>query len=379
MTPSDVALETLSRIAATCGVPVLHLQLLKSANGPQPERGLLNFERWLSATSSPGMQLENALAAPEPLLQLLTLFGASQAVADVLNQNPELAQLVLEPDIAPAFEVNQVLAEGRALLTSATSPTHALDRLRFLKQRWTLPIVVHDLFGPWVQETVWQALSELADALIELAMETVTAQVENQGLTLGVVAFGKLGGSELNYSSDVDLVYIAADGSVEKDERRLLRVAEAFGRALSDRTGRGSLYRVDLRLRPYGGTGPLTPTMAGIEAYYARYAEPWEIQALLRSRVVVGSEELKVRWEHLRQSTCFKAQLGEPALEEMFATRGRIEEYADAGGLKRGSGGIRDVEFLVQILQLVHGHDIPEVQVEADVGGGSRARPAQRS
>ena len=120
---------------------------------------------------------------------------------------------------------------------------------------------------------------------------------------------------------------------------------------------------MDLRLRPYGTTGALTPSIGAVEAYYERYAEPWEVQALLRSRVVSGSAELRSRWDALRESTCFKAKLGEPALEEMLAMRIRIEESAQEGDLKRGSGGIRDVEFLVQILQLLHGIGDPDLRV----------------
>jgi glutamate-ammonia-ligase adenylyltransferase len=365
VTPSDSARESLSRIADACGVPVDRLGLLTTAGGPQPDQSVLNFERWLNATSSPALQLENALAAPETLQNLLTLLGASQAVSDVLIQNPELAHLILEPAGSSEFNKSDAQNEGRALLSGATSPSHALDRLRFLKQRWTVPIVVHDLFGPWTQEQVWQALSDLADVLIDLTIEAITSLPANEGLELGVVAFGKLGGHELNYSSDVDLVYVANEGLTEDQDRQLLRYAEAFGRALSDRTGRGSLYRVDLRLRPYGSAGPLTPTMDAIEAYYARYAEPWEVQALLRSRVVSGSQLLKDRWEAMRVATCFKVQLGEPALEEMVAMRTRIEEYAEPEDLKRGSGGIRDVEFLVQLVQLLHGHAEPELRVQS--------------
>jgi hypothetical protein len=131
--PSAASRETLVRIANYGGVAAEMLTLLDVANGPRAERALLNFERWLHATSSPGLQLQNALAAREPLGRLLTLMGASQAVSDVLIQNPELAHLVLEPEPGAVFDRDSVLVEGRNLVAGATSTSHALDRIRFLK------------------------------------------------------------------------------------------------------------------------------------------------------------------------------------------------------------------------------------------------------
>lgn len=360
---SQTLRDALERIADFGGVGLGRLQPLTTGGGPDVELAVLNFERWLRATSSPMLQLENALQARDHLGWLLTLLGSSQAVADVLIQNPELAHLVLEPSDDIDLDLNAILAEGRGLISASTGHSHALDRIRFLKQRWSLPIVVRDLFGGWTQEKVWRALSNLADAVIQLTLEAVAANAGQEATSLGIVAFGKLGGGEVNYSSDVDLVYVVADELASEAERPIQRFAESFGRALSDRSGRGSMYRVDLRLRPYGSSGPLTPSMAAIEAYYERYAEPWEVQALLRSRFVAGTEAMRERWERLREATCFKAKLGEPALEEMLHMRGRIEALAHEGDLKRGSGGIRDVEFLVQILQLLHGYGEPDLRV----------------
>src|SRR5471030_374440 len=129
-----------------------------------------------------------------------------------------------------------------------------------------------------------------------------------------VVGFGKLGGHELNYSSDVDLVYVVEDGLDERLDRDCTRFFEAFGRALSDRMGRGSLYRVDLRLRPYGGAGPIVRSMRAYEAYYKLYAEPWEVQALVRSRPITGSYALRTRWEAMRNAHCFRSKLSEIGL-----------------------------------------------------------------
>jgi glutamate-ammonia-ligase adenylyltransferase len=366
---ADEALQDLlQRLSELSGQPVERLDRL-AKDGPHPEIALLNLERWLRATSSPMLQMERALGSGPLLDRLLTLIGTSQVVSDLLVQNPELASLILDPEEVDAkIDRLTILSEGRGLLAAATGFAHALDRLRFLKQRWTLPIVVHDVFGTMSQPQVWQALSDLADALIELAADVVWRHFAiEKGIEgphrMTIVGFGKLGGGELNYSSDVDLVYVSEDGAAEKLRSHQTRFAEALGRALSDRTGRGSLYRVDLRLRPYGGGGPLVPSFAAVEAYYEREAEPWEIQALLRTRVIVGSPETGDRWEALRLANCFRPAVSEIAISSMLAMRERIGDYADDEDFKRGRGGIRDVEFIVQILQLAHGREFDDVRV----------------
>ncbi len=363
---------TLQRLAQVSGFDLERLHALQAA----PVQALLNLERWLRATSSPALALDQALESGPGFQLLLRLLAASQPFADSLVQNPELASLVLDADeLARPLDPDALLREGRTLLAAATSPSHALDRLRFLKQRWTIPIVANDVADSWPPETVWRAISDLADGLILLAAEAVWNQYaaeKNLDLPcpIAIVAFGKLGGQELNYSSDVDLVFVAPEALPTDLKDHLSRFAERLSRALSDRSGRGSLYRVDLRLRPYGAAGPLVPSMDTVESYYALYAEPWEVQALLRSRVlrVPGraadqAADFELRWSALVERVCFRPTLGEPALEAMLAMRARIEEISDEADLKRGKGGIRDVEFLVQILQLVHGYADAAVRV----------------
>lgn len=333
------------------------------------DRALVNLERWLRSTGNPGIHLEQVLGVPRLGRLLMVILGASQPIADCLIQNPELASLALEPGQHRTIPSEpSILHEGRRLIASSTSYSHALDRLRFLRQRWNLSIVLNDLAGTWSQEVVWRALSDLADALLQLTREVVWADQRRQrdlpeDCPVLVVAFGKLGGHELNYSSDIDLAYVHVDGVDEKLERNLTRFCEAYGRAIADRMGRGSLYRVDLRLRPYGGAGPIVRSARSTEGYYQRYAEPWEVQALLRSRAIAGPPDLMAWWEDLRIRTCFKPKLSEVALEEMVAMRARIEEGASDEDLKRGPGGIRDVEFLTQLFQLLHGFEVPDLQV----------------
>ncbi|RYG36619.1 hypothetical protein EON81_09230, partial [bacterium] len=361
----EAAERAIDRIQAMPGGPSGRFFVDCLEKNPDPDRAVMNLERWLGAVGSPALHLSTLEASPMLAKYFFLVLGASQPLADALIQNPELASLLLDP-----AELNRVPtragieAEGRRLLAAATSPSHALDRLRFLKQRWTLPIVLNDLAGTWPQPAVWRALSDLAEAIIALAQEVVWQQRSpGTECPVTIVAFGKLGGREVNYSSDVDLVYVLPDGADERVEREATRFAEAFGRALSDRMGRGALFRVDLRLRPYGGTGSILRRIRSYEGYYDLYAEPWEQQALLRSRPVAGDPEVMERWQALRTARSFRHRLGENALHEMLAMRTRIEEFAEDNDIKRGKGGIRDIEFTVQILQMAYGHGHPDLQV----------------
>ncbi|HWA83182.1 MAG TPA: hypothetical protein VG820_07115, partial [Fimbriimonadaceae bacterium] len=361
----EAAGNALERLAALTGVPI-PVELFDDV--PDPDQALQNFERWLRATSSPTFQIQQVLDDVELGHLLVLLLGASQPIADSLIQNPELASLVLDRSALAAVPTREEIErQGRTLLSDATSYSHALDRLRFLRQRSILPIVVNDLARTWPEPVVWKAISDLAEALLALTLEVVWEdQKSTRGLDgecpIMVVGFGKLGGGELNYSSDIDLVYVFRDGG---EDVRLSRVCEALTRAISDRMGRGQLYRVDLRLRPYGGTGPVVCSMRAVESYYDLYAEQWEIQALLRSKPIAGPAELCERWEAMRQKHCFKPKLALEAIEQSLAMRARTEQSAGDGDIKRGSGGIRDVEFLAQILQLVYGYRRPSLQVRS--------------
>ncbi len=353
--------EALHRIEAQLGATVAWDRLLEG--NPNPDRAALNLDRWLGATGNPATYLQAALDF-DALPRLLRVMGSSQHLADGLIQNPELGSLFLDQGfLQHGFDsFQQELGE---LLQTATSPSHALDRLRYFRQKWNLVIAANDLGGSWPQETVWLNLSRLAQHLIAETVRLLWRQAGEEGEPpLMVVAFGKLGGDELNYSSDVDLVYVSLDGISEQDDRKLTRFCEGLNRALEQKMGRGSLYRVDLRLRPYGGTGPIVRTMRAYEAYYELYAEPWERLALLRSAPIqLGPEELRSRWEALRVAHCFPERMSEPVLEQLLDMRTAIEEIGKGDDLKRGVGGIRDIEFLTQLLQMLHGAAHPEVQV----------------
>jgi glutamate-ammonia-ligase adenylyltransferase len=338
-------------------------------DNPDPDRALHNLERWLHSTGNPVLHLGELGRSPSLAHWFMVLMGASQPISDALIQNPELSSLILDPQTLPNRPTReQIVQEGLAYLAASHSYRHSLDRLRYLRQRWMLAIVMNDLAGTWSPPQVWRALSDLADAVVELVRDVVWAEVSSKAkidrsCPVSLVAFGKMGGHELNYSSDIDLVYVVEDGLDSAEIDLCTRYGEMLTKAVSDRMGRGSLYRVDLRLRPYGAAGPLVPSWASISAYYELYAEPWEWQALIRSRMIAGTPEALEWWKEFSCRHAFRPTLSELSVQQMLEMRQRTEDSADERDLKRGRGGIRDVEFAVQSLQMLHGHRLPSLRI----------------
>ena len=359
---SETARAALIRIEQVAGrVP----EISWFAQFPNPEEIVLRFEQWLLATTAPGFYVDSLAENATARRKLLMVLAASHTISDMLIKNPDLGSIFFDSEELAHFQGrDEIVAAGAKLLESCSSYSHRLDRLRYLQQRVILPIVVNDLCGTWRPPRVWKALSELADALICLTRDVVWAEFKRQDPGRGrcpvsVIGFGKLGGQELNFSSDIDLVFVTD----EEPSSELSRFCEMFVRAMTDKMGRGQLYRVDLRLRPYGGAGAIVGSIRSYENYYRLYAEPWEIQALIRSRMLCGSEEVQARWNSIRRERCFPATVPTEWIDSVLEMRARTEDWAADEDIKRGSGGIRDVEFFSQVMQMVHGHGSPELQV----------------
>ncbi|MBN8689500.1 MAG: hypothetical protein J0L72_01770 [Armatimonadetes bacterium] len=326
-------------------------------SSPDPERASTQFLRWLAAMANPAQVLQIVAQSGAITENFFRLLGASHQMGDLCIQNPEMVSLLFEPGSTSVHRSHQLIEEGRRLLSAASSQSHRQDRLRLLNQRNLLRIAFDEIAGidPL---TTCLGVSELATAIIQLSLELAWNSACElitpiPPCPLTIVGFGKLGGSELNFSSDIDLVYVLADDASEQLEKLADRAAVIFGRGMEERMGRGALFRVDLRLRPFGNSGAIVNKWRSVEAYYQRYAEPWERQALIRSRVVAGEGE--ERWEALRQQTCFARPPSGVEIEQLLSQRSMIETIATGDDLKRGPGGIRDVEFLTQILQLLYG------------------------
>ncbi len=194
-------------------------------------------------------------------------------------------------------------------------------------------------------------------AVAEACLAAATRAVVPEGLA--VVALGKLGGAELNYASDVDVVFVH-EGSGPERQEAAERASAALVRTLADPTAEGIALRVDTTLRPGGARGALSWSLDAMRGYYETQAATWERQALIKARPVAGDPELGSAFVHTVAPFVFPEVLPESTIDEVRRVKVRLEEYVRAAGkadveVKRGRGGIRDVEFAVQLLQIVHG------------------------
>ncbi len=343
---------------------------------PDPDLALNNWEKFMAGEKDPAAYYAMLLSQPRRLEILLAIFSASQFLADTLARNREFLEWLTRPEILHRFRSRQDMEEAlRQELKEDENEeeTEWLDRLRIFRRRELLRIGARDICLHLSTEQIIAELSNLAEAVLQTAFEKVARQLARQysktedflGLTEGfcILAFGKLGGGELNYSSDIDLLALALPPSLQaKDGESQFRIysqlMERTCAALSRPTGEGHAYRVDLRLRPYGKAGELVHTKDGLLEYYRNSAALWEKQALLKLRPVAGNQELGRGFlqqaRQVLQEPRDKKEIAE-SIERMRqaavkANNGRmIRQGAD---LKNGRGGIRDVEFLTQALQL---------------------------
>lgn len=335
------------------------------ADIPDPDRALLNIERWVGSDTQAAARLQTLGSSLPFRHRLAFVLGASQPIADSMIKNPELGMLLGDPDeLTRPVTSRSTLDEGASLVSSSSSFLLRLDRLRYLKQRNLVRVVWNDLGAIWEPEAVWLALSGLADGILELAARAVWAEISEQPLPVAIVALGKHGSSEVNYSSDLDLLFVAAD---DADQAACEKFCNRFGRALDGKMGRGALYRIDLRLRPMGSSGPVYLGKSATLRYYDSYCEPWEIQALIRARACAGNAEVGSEFIRELDRIVYKGPRSDLFLDGIISAKSRYEaeirnRNEAATNIKLGPGGIRDIEFIVQMLQLTLGDSNPSLK-----------------
>ncbi|MGV9503517.1 bifunctional [glutamine synthetase] adenylyltransferase/[glutamine synthetase]-adenylyl-L-tyrosine phosphorylase [Streptomyces sp. NPDC003642] len=332
-----------------------------------PDLALLGLVRLLEAQPHPGARREllDTLISAKPLRdRLLGVLGASTALADHLTRHPDDWQALVTYE---ARDLHPGVAEFEAGLAEATDPVS----LRVAYRRCLLSIAARDVCGTTGVAESAAELADLATATLRAALGLARAAApEDDALCrLAVIAMGKCGGHELNYVSDVDVIFVgeAADGADEtKAIRAATRLASHMMRICSETTVEGSIWPVDANLRPEGRNGPLVRTLASHLAYYQRWAKTWEFQALLKARPVAGDLDLGAEYVDAVQPLVWKAAERENFVPDVQKMRRRVVENIPAAEvdrqLKLGPGGLRDVEFAVQLLQLVHGRTDPSLR-----------------
>jgi glutamate-ammonia-ligase adenylyltransferase len=306
---------------------------------------------------------------------LITAVGASSGVADFLARHPDQWTLFSQPLSAPLTH-DQLVSMWQPEL-AGLGLAEATARLRILYRRELVRLSVFDLSHPAplaILDSVAAGLSDLASAALDQALDCVRAETGSSAndVPLAIIGMGKLGARELNYLSDVDVIYVTdtppeADG--DDIVRKATQLAVGLQRVLMEFSVEPGLWEVDANLRPEGKDGALVRTLASHLAYYERWAKDWEFQALIKSRPVAGDMALGNRYREGVEPLIWSASTRPGFVEQVQRMRERVTEHIPSDQvdiqLKLGPGGLRDVEFTIQLLQLVHGGTDPQVRKRA--------------
>lgn len=379
-------------------------QLLEDLrNVPDPDMALNNLERYLGRALSRRFLLGLFRESPRTLDLALTIFGSSQFLADILTRQPALFEWLLEPGL---LRHPRRRDELRQELADMLAPLRTLERkwgaLRRFKAREILRIGLQDLRGHLDLAGVTEQLATLADVTLEAAVGICEAELTRRhGVPLtaepdgtvrpsafAVIGLGKLGGGELNFSSDIDLMFVytgegetaglpgggepgaAGTGDAGPVPGRVSnkefyrKLGEMLVKAIGEVTPEGHVFRVDMRLRPEGRAGDLASSLRSIEVYYESWGQNWERMALIKARPVAGDPELGAAFLDRVTPFVYRKYVDYGLLGEIRAMKAKITlstalDRRARRNVKLGTGGIREIEFIVQAFQLLYGGQNP--------------------
>jgi glutamate-ammonia-ligase adenylyltransferase len=340
---------------------------------PDPDMALNNWERFAGALIRVDQHFEILQTQPKRLEMLLAIFSASQFLADLLINNPEFFDWVSEDaQINKPLDLGDWSDQLRALSRRCPLRETWLDELRRLRRRDLLRIATRDTCLGRSIVSVVAELSDLAQGVLTVALERIWDEMEEDAedrtpilelrVCFSILAYGKLGGRELNYSSDIDIVGIHTG----RYHPVYSLVMKRLCMDLTTHTAEGHAYRVDLRLRPYGHQGSVVSGVPQFLDYYRDKAQLWELQALLKARPVAGNldigqsalDELKKLFLVPRESSVVAESIHTLRSQMVELTGTTMHGTLD---VKNGEGGIRDIEFLAQGLQLIHANRHPSL------------------
>ena len=359
--------------------------LAEVAASGAPDRALHHLATFITGIGARTSYLHLLLENPPVLRLLVRLFATSEFLSEFFLRHPELIDNLVRVDLVRVRRSPvDMRAELGARMAAAPDLETALDTLRRFRHEEFLRIGVHDIEGSLLPDEVEQQLSDLAETCLEAALALARREAlartgvpdEPPADALVVLGMGKLGSAELNYASDLDLIFIYEADPPEWWEGRLAahelftRIAQRAISALQTPTREGIVYRIDTRLRPSGNQGPLVSSLEAFAAYHATSAQVWERQALIKAKPLAGPAALRAELETVVDRFVYGRGLEREEVEEIARMRDRIERERGGGEdeevrIKTGRGGLVDVEFLVQMLQLRHGHAHPSIRVRS--------------
>jgi [glutamine synthetase] adenylyltransferase / [glutamine synthetase]-adenylyl-L-tyrosine phosphorylase len=346
-----------------------------------PFTTLVRLERFLASADRAGVCRRFAESARYARM-LATLLNESHFLTDLLCSNPRHMEWLIDgTDLGAAWPRDDLISALREAVSGAEDFDAVCREIRRFKQRAILRISARDVFVAASVASVTEDLSNLAEGALEVAIEAATPELEERfGVPLNadgsraqftVLGMGKLGGKELNFSSDIDLLFVySEDGDSEtgsSNAEYFNRLGERIVKALSEQMAEGHVFRVDMRLRPHGRMGPLAVSLDSCLTYYESYGQAWERQALIKARPVAGDLELGSTFIDRTRPFAFPRYFDDATLEDIREVKRQMEASVHQRGhtelgVKLGRGGIRDIEFTVQMLQLLNGGRVAELR-----------------
>jgi glutamate-ammonia-ligase adenylyltransferase len=298
-------------------------------------------------------------------------------VGDALLRQPEVVELLGDDDwLGRPREAHELMDAALETLRWRSDTSARQSGLRRFKRRELLRIAARDVVGLASIETTARELTDLADGCVEAAVRALEPRVP-----FAVIGMGRLGGHELSYASDIDVMFVY-DGDTTADFATAEATATALLAEIGATTAEGQTFRIDANVRPEGKHGVLARSLDGYRQYYERMALTWEFQSLLRARPVAGDRDLGERFLALIEPFVYRDPFPPDAAREVRRIKARVERERIPPGedpefhLKLGRGGLTDIEFTVQLLQLEHGAAHPEVRTPATMEALTRLRDA---
>ncbi len=337
-------------------------------NSADEEMTVTNLLRFIEASFNPTTLFHDITEHSILLDMLVAAFSTSQFFSDILVRDPELFHwLTTTTVLERPKRKEEFLAAARQTSLLFHSAEKKINALKRFQRREFLRIGMRDILGHADLETTTRELSHLADVVFQLVAELMWNELsEKYGAapetSWAIFGLGKLGGEELNYSSDIDIIAVFdEDGTLRLPASRhithtefFIRFIERIVQTLTAITEEGFFYRVDTRLRPDGDSGPLIRSFAATMNYYESRGELWERQMLIKARRIAGDEEFAGRFLRSLMPFIYPRSFFRSPVEEIAAIKARIENTSDERNIKLCRGGIRDIEFIVQALQLVN-------------------------
>ena len=391
------------------GLPLFDRSMIETAHWPAPpdaERCALGWSHWTERAAGHDDAAVSAFAAAvagDPQApghdMLAALFGGSPHLTALCLAHPDLVLAVVRGGVETAF-LAEIAAAAEAL--GAETDREVVKRgLRRMKQRTALAVALADIGGIWSMERVCRGLSDIAETALRLACRHLLRGAAASGvLTLPdpedperdsgliVLAMGKLGAGELNYSSDIDLIVLFDESRViaadpDKISRTFLRLTRDLVGIMEERTASGYVFRTDLRLRPDPGATPLAVGVAAAEVYYGSMAQTWERAAMIKARPVAGDPVAGAAFAGFLRQFVWRRDLDFAAIDDIRAIKRQIERHrghrtiaVNGHDIKLGRGGIREIEFFVQTQQLIFGGRNPQLRQARTVDALAALRDA---